>query len=109
MGGDFTLILLHLAKPGLHVKAGDVVAEFDPQFQQQRLDDYKDAVIQQEAMVKKMLANLAAVKEAHDQQVRTAMADREKAKLDLQTAPVRSQIDAEKYKLAVEEAELKYK
>ncbi len=109
MGGDFTLILLRLAKPGTVVKTGDLVAEFDPQFQQQRFDDYKDSVIQQENTVKKMLANLAAVKEAHDQEVRTAKADWEKAKLDLQTAPIRSQIDAEKYKLAVEEAELKYK
>ncbi len=109
MGGDFSLILLRLAKAGTQVKTGDVVAEFDPQFQQQRFDDYKDAVIQQENMVKKMLANLAAVKEAHDQKVRTAKADWEKAKLDLQTAPIRSQIDAEKYKLAVEEADLKYK
>ena len=109
MGGDFTLILLHLAKAGTQVKTGDVVAEFDPQFQQQRYDDYKDSVIQQENTVKKMLANLAAVKEAHDQQVRAAKADWDKAKLDLQTAPIRSQIDAEKYKLSVEEAELKYK
>jgi multidrug efflux pump subunit AcrA (membrane-fusion protein) len=109
MGGDFTLILLHLAKAGIHVKSGDVVAEFDPQFQQQRLDDYKDSVIQQENTVKKMIANLAAVKEAHDQQVRTAKADWDKALLDLQTADVRSKIDAEKFKLSVEEAELKYK
>jgi HlyD family secretion protein len=109
MGGDFTLILLRLAKAGTQVKSGDIVAEFDPQFQQQRYDDYKDSVIQQENTVKKMLANLAAVKEAHDQSVRSAKADWEKARLDLQTAPIRSQIDAEKYKLAVEEADLKYK
>src|SRR5215475_10792374 len=32
MGGDFNLILLHLAKAGTHVKTGDTVAEFDPQF-----------------------------------------------------------------------------
>jgi len=109
MGGDFTLILLHLAKAGTRVKTGDVVAEFDPQFQQQRLDDYKDSVIQQENTVKKMLANLASTKEAHDQQVRTAKADWDRALLDLKTADVRSKIDAEKFKLAVEEAELKYK
>ncbi|MBZ5617947.1 MAG: HlyD family efflux transporter periplasmic adaptor subunit [Acidobacteriia bacterium] len=109
MGGDFTLILLHLAKAGIHVKAGDVVAEFDPQFQLQRLDDYKDSVVQLENSIKKMTANLAATKEAHDQTVRSSKADWDKALLDLQTADVRSKIDAEKYKLAVEEAELKYK
>jgi len=107
--GDFSLVLLRLAKAGTQVKAGDVVAEFDPQLQQQRLDDYKDSVIQQENMVKKMMANLASVKEAHDQQVRSAKATWDEAILDLQTGPIRSQIDAEKYKLSVEQGELQYK
>ena len=107
--GDFSLVLMKLAKPGVHVKTGDVVAEFDPQNQLQRLDDYKDAAVQQENMVKKMLANLAAVKEAHDQSVRSAKADWDKAVLDLKTADVRSAIDAEKFKLTVEENAAKYK
>ena len=33
----------------------------------QRLDDYKDSAIQLENSIKKMMANLAATKEAHDQ------------------------------------------
>jgi HlyD family secretion protein len=109
MGGDFNLILLSLAKAGTHVKTGDVAGQFDPQFQQQRYDDYKDSVIQLENSIKKLIANLAATKEAHDQTVRSSKADWDKAVLDMQTAPIRSQIDAEKYKLAVEEAEAKYK
>ena len=108
-GNDFNLVLLSLAKAGSHVKVGDVVGQFDPQFQQQRYDDYKDSVIQFENSVKKLIANLAATKEAHDQTVRSAKADWDKAVLDLQTAPIRSQIDAEKYKLAVEQAEATYK
>jgi len=108
-GGDFNLVLLHLAKPGSRVKAGEVVAEFDPQFQIQRLDDYKDTVIQQENNIRKSLANLAATKEAHDQQVRSAKADLERTILDLKTAEVRSEIDREKLKLSAEEAELQYK
>jgi HlyD family secretion protein len=107
--GDFSLVLMKLAKPGVHVKSGEVVAEFDPQNQLQRLDDYKDSAVQQENMVKKMLANLAAVKEAHDQSVRAAKANWEKAILDLKTADVRSAIDAEKFKLAVEENDATYK
>lgn len=107
-GGDFSLVLLRLAKAGTRVKQGDVIAEFDPQNQMQRYDDYKDSVIQLENSIKKMTANLAAVKEAHDQQVRTAKADWDRALLDLKTEKVRSAIDAEKFKLAVEEAENKY-
>src|SRR5215831_12684958 len=108
-GGDFNLVLLSLAKAGTHVKTGDVVGQFDPQNQLLRLDDYKDSVIQLENSIRKMVANLAATKEAHDQTVRSAKADWDKALLDLKTADVRSKIDAEKYKLAVEEADTKYK
>ena len=107
--GDFSLVLMKFAKPGVHVKTGDVVAEFDPQNQLQRLDDYKDSAVQQENTVKKMLANLASVKEAHNQSVRAAKANWEKAVLDLKTADVRSAIDAEKFKLTVEENDATYK
>ena len=114
MGGggpmnDFSLVLMSLAKPGLHVKVGDVVGQFDPQMQQQRLDDYKDTVVQTQNNVRRMIANLAAIREGHDQSVRTAKANWDKAVLDLQTAPIRSAIDAEKYKLAAEQAEATYK
>lgn len=108
-GGDFALVLLSLAKPGTRVKAGDVVADFDPENQRQRLDDYKDSVVQLENSIRKMVANLAATKEAHDQSVRTAKSDWERALLDLKTEKVRSAIDAEKFRLAAEESELKYK
>jgi HlyD family secretion protein len=106
---DFSLVLMSLAKPGLHVKVGDVVGQFDPQMQQQRLDDYKDTVVQTQNNVRRMIANLAAVREGHDQTVRTAKANWDKALLDLQTAPIRSAIDAEKYKLSAEQADATYK
>ena len=107
--GDFSLILMRLAQPGVRVGAGEVVAEFDPQMQMQRLDDYKDTVDQQENTVKKELATLAANREAHNQQVRTARANWDTALLDLKTTPIKSQIDAEKIKLTVEEAESTHK
>jgi HlyD family secretion protein len=114
MGGggpmnDFSLVLMTLANPGLHVKTGDVVGQFDPQMQQTRLDDYRDSVIQSQNSVRKMIANLSAVRDAHDQTVRTAKANWDKALLDLQTAPIRSAIDAEKYKLAAEQTDATYK
>src|SRR5262249_40893176 len=108
-GGDFNLVLLHLSKAGSKVKTGDIVGAFEPPDQHQRLDDYKDSLIQLENSVKKLMANLAATKEAHDQTVRSAKADWDKALLDLQTAPIRSQIDSEKFKLRAEEAEKTYK
>jgi HlyD family secretion protein len=108
-GMDFNLVLLKLEKAGNQVKTGDVVAEFDPQFQALRYDDYKDSVVQLENTIRKMRATLADTKEAHDQSVRSAKADWESALLDLKTIDVRSRIDAEKYKLSAEQTEAQYK
>jgi Cu(I)/Ag(I) efflux system membrane fusion protein len=84
------------------------VVEFDPENQLQRLDDYNDSVVQLKNSIGKMIANLAAAKEAHQQKVRTGHADWQKALLDFKTSSIRSAIDAEKLRLNVEEAELKY-
>jgi HlyD family secretion protein len=108
-GADFNLVLLHLIKAGTHVKKDDVVAQFDPTNQLQRLDDYKDTVIQTDNTIKKMMASLQATKEAHDQTVRASKASWDQALLDLQTIPVKSAIDAENLKLMAEEAEATYK
>jgi multidrug efflux pump subunit AcrA (membrane-fusion protein) len=108
-GPDFNLVLLHLAKAGSRVKKGEVVAQFDSTNQLLRLDDYKDAVIQLDNSIRKMIANLAANKEAHDQTVRAAKAAWDQAKLDLAKAPVQSVIDAENAKLTAEANEATYK
>jgi multidrug efflux pump subunit AcrA (membrane-fusion protein) len=108
-GGDFNLVLLKLIKAGTHVNKDEVVAQFDPTNQLQRLDDYKDTVIQTDNQIKKMMASLAANKEAHDQTVRASKAAWDQAVLDLGTIPVKAVIDAENLKLVAEEAEAKYK
>ena len=108
-GADFNLVLLHLAKPGSRIKSGEIAGQFDPQSQLQRLDDYKDTVVQLENSIRSMAANLASIKEAHDQSVRAAEAALEQARLTLETAPVLSSIDVEKTKLSVEEAAATYK
>jgi len=101
---DFTLVLMDAADGGAHVKKGDVVAAFDRQYMLLRLDDYKDSVTQLDANVKKLKADLAVAKEAHDQQVRSAKADLDKAELDLKTISVRSAIESEDFKMNAEEA-----
>jgi HlyD family secretion protein len=107
--GDFLLVLMKLAPAGARVKAGDVVAEFDRVNMLNRIDDYKDTVIQAEAAIRNKQATLAVTDEAHKQSVRVAKSDMEKARLDLQTLEVVSDIDAEKLKLAAEETEAQYK
>lgn len=109
MGGDFLLVLVNLISPGARVKKGDVVAEFDRQFQLLRIDDYKATVAQATANIRKLEADLAVTKEAHQQSIRMAKADLEKARLDLKTLEVVSDIDQQRLKLAAEEAGAKYK
>jgi HlyD family secretion protein len=99
---------LKLAKPGSRVKAGEVVAEFDPQMQQQRLDDYKDSLLQQDAQIKASLASLAAQREMHTQQVRRAKASWEQAVQDRKKGPVSADIDQKLFELAETEAKANY-
>ncbi len=108
-GSDFTLVLLEVAKPGSFVKKGEVVAEFDRQYQLLRLDDYKASVTQHESNIKKLQADLAVARQAHDQLLLVAKADLDKANLDMKTTEVRSAIDSERLRLFAEEAQARYK
>lgn len=108
-GSDFDMILLDCAKPGSMVKKGDVVAEFDRQNMLLRLDDYKASLTAYEASINKLKADLAVAMESHQQLLRAAKADYDKTVWDLKTIEVRSAIEAEKFRLAVEEAGARYK
>jgi multidrug resistance efflux pump len=99
-GADFTFVLLKVAPAGSHVKAGDQVAEFDRQYQLMRLDDYKASVAQHEANIQKLKSDQAVTRYAHTQSVFSAKSDWEKARLDLETIPVRSAIESEEFKLS---------
>jgi HlyD family secretion protein len=108
-GNDFMMVLLKLAKPGSLVKKGEVVAEFDRQFQLTRLDDYRANLVQHEANIKKVKASQLVYRDWHKQRIRSIKADLDRAQLDLKTAEVRSEIEAERLKLAVEESQARYK
>jgi multidrug efflux pump subunit AcrA (membrane-fusion protein) len=103
------MILVKLAPPGSRVKKGDVIAEFDRQWQLQRIDDQQAQVVQAEANISKRKAELAIIRQATLQTLKLARAEMEKARLDLKTAEVRSAIDAEKLKLAAEETAARHK
>lgn len=108
-GGDFSLVLQNAAKPGSMVRKGQVIAEFDRQYMLNRLDDYRASVSQQEDAVKKLRAELGIARKAYEQKLEGAKADLDKARLDVKTAPVLSAMEAERVKLAAEEAEARYK
>lgn len=98
-------VLQTVAKAGSTVRKGDVVAEFDTQYQVQRLDDYKATVEQSERSMRSIDAQIGVARKYYDQNIKQSRGAVEKAKLDLKTTPVRSTIDAELLKLGLEESQ----
>jgi multidrug resistance efflux pump len=103
-GGDFRTTLHKLAPAGAVVKKGDVVAEFDLQFMQLRLEDYRSSLAQKEAGLQKAKADMSVLRKAHEQSIESAAGALEKATLDIKATPVLSKIDSEQLSLALEEA-----
>jgi len=108
-GSEFGLQIQVLAKSGSMAKKGEVVAEFDRQYMMQRLDDFKSTVTQAEADFRKQTAELQITRKSYEQQVLTAKNAVEKAELDIKTIEVRSAIDSERLRLALEEAKANMK
>jgi len=106
---DFMQVLQSVAKVGGQVKKGDQVAGFDTQYQLLRLDDYRATVEQDERTLRSQDATLDVQRKSYQQSLDQAKGAVEKAKLDIKTTPVRSQIDAETLKLALEEAQAQLK
>ena len=108
-GSEFGLQIQALSKSGSMAKKGEVVAEFDRQYMMQRLDDFKSTVTQAEADFRKQTAELQITRKSYEQQVLTATGAVEKAELDIKTIAVRSAIDSERLRLALEEAKANLK
>jgi len=104
-GRGSQMTLINMAEPGSRVEAGSIVAEFDRQSQQERIDDQQAQVTQAESQILFRQANLAIELENTRQQARVAKAAHQKAALDSRTAEVRSAIEAEILALAVKETE----
>lgn len=102
-------MLQTVSPAGKRVTKGQVVAEFDRQYQLLRLDDYRSSVEQNERSYKSLDSNLEVQRKAHSLSIEQATAAVDKAKLDIKTIPVRSKIETEVLKLQLEEAEAKLK
>lgn len=103
--GDFQLELTQLAEPGRHVRQGEIVAVFDNESMRNRLDNVEAEVAEAESVVKRLQADQAAQFDAHEQKLRVARADLDRAVLDLKTVRVRSALQAQAFALALEEAQ----
>lgn len=106
-GGGLTII--QMAEPGSAVTKGQVVAEFDRQSQQQLIDDQQANVVQAAALIDSTRARLMIEMETKRQEMVTAKAEYEKAKMDVRTAEVRSEIEAEILENLMQQAEAAYK
>jgi multidrug efflux pump subunit AcrA (membrane-fusion protein) len=103
-GSGAGLTLVSMAPAGTMVKAGDIVAEFDRQSQEQTIDDQRANVVQAEATIDRQRANLMIEMEALKQQLVAARGDFQKAELDLRTAAVKSEIEAQLLRAQMEES-----
>lgn len=106
---DFMQVLQNVTAPGKLVAKGDVVAEFDTQYQQIRLDDQRSDLEQSERGMNTLEVQLEVSRTQNQFALQQARAVVDKARLDLKTTPVLSQIQSERLKLALEEAEAQLK
>lgn len=108
-GSDFAQVIQDIVPAGKLVKKGEVVAEFDTQYQTTRLDDQRADMEQSARGLKALEVQLEVSRSQNQFALRQAQAVVDKAKLDLKTTPVLSQIQAERLKLQLEEAEAQLK
>jgi len=109
-GGDneWQIVLEDVVPAGSKVQKDQVVATFDRQYMLLRLDDYRASVTQSDAALQTQKADLATTRKAHAQLIESAKGALEKARLDMRTIPVLSAIDAERTRLAFDEAQARY-
>jgi HlyD family secretion protein len=103
------LVIIYLAKSGSYVKKGDKIVEIDGQNLRDHVDDVNAQVVAAEADIRKRQAEHAISMENLRQQLRVAKSAYDKSILDNKTAEVRTAIDVELLKLAVEEDDANYK
>lgn len=108
-GFGSAMVLLELAKSGSLIRKGELVARIDAQMMQDRLDDFRDQVASAANDVSKRRAEQKVEWEAMQQTLRVTQASFDKAKLDFTAGEVRTDVERELLKLAMDEAEARYK
>ena len=103
-----SMIIEKMAKGGEMVRKGDPLIAIDGQSMADHVDDVKDQLRQGQNDVAKRKAEQAVEIGQLEQTLRIAKSQLEKATLDAQPAPVRTEIERELMKLAVDEAESRY-
>lgn len=103
------LVLLKMPPTGTMVKKGQEIVVIDGQSLQDHADDVNSTVVQAEADIKKRKAEQSVEWENLQQNVRVAKAELDKLRVDARATEVRTVVDQELIKLAVEEADATHK
>lgn len=93
--GRADLTLARLAEPGTIVPAGTVIAEFELRWLEDHIEDRESIRVQVHSNMRKRESEILILKETERQARLNAKAEYDKAVLDLRTAEVRSEIEAE--------------
>lgn len=107
--GRTDLTLMELAEPGSTVRRGQTIARFELRWLEDHIDDRESALTVSQSQVEKQRADQMILQETDRQAAVTAKAEYDKAKLDLRTAEVRSDIEGEVLKNMAQEAEATWK
>jgi len=102
-GSDLQIV--GLVKNGAKVSAGDVVVEFDPTVQQRTLETKQSELKQAESEIERTGAELARRVEAARSELDEARKAVQRARLDVQGNELRARIEAEKFVIALSDAE----
>jgi HlyD family secretion protein len=105
---DFNLVLETLPASGSRVNPGDILASFDPVNMENRFDDFRAERAGQEATLETTKALLDLERTTHEQKIRAMKGTMDKAALDLKTAPVRSKLQTETFRLNLQQAQMEY-
>jgi len=103
-----TLTIIHLAPGGLHVKRGDLLAEFDRQAQKR---DFIDKQAEYQKLVDQVAQEQAkevGAKAKDETELKTAEDNLRKTEFEIQKAEIVSRIDAEKNQENLDEAKATY-
>ena len=103
-----SMVIEKMVKGGELVKKGDLLIAIDGQSMADHVDDVKDQLKQGNNDIAKRRAEQAVEIGQLEQTLKIAKSQLEKTRLDAQPAPVRTEIERELMKLAVDEAESRY-
>lgn len=105
MSGGGDLRIVKLAKNGAAVKTGDLIVQFDPAGIRRTLDEKRSELRQAEAEINRQRGESRLREEQDLTDLTKARYDVERARLDASTEEFVSRVDAEKFKLALADAE----